>query len=175
MGTSQQDRDAVEIWECTTEGSVWVAVKDPREGGWTSRRVGGKSGASRRIQITRDERLYNQELCLDELSHLDPFTNGQLICTNGRPAGERTRYELTDVDLQAILDIDDEDIFTEAVNALEIELPLRRLLSLAERTSTIARHRIIADLVEARYRVGGTQGVVADMIAAGEHIGRTLT
>ena len=163
--------DEVEIWQSTTESTCWVLVKDKRtNNGWKHRRIAGKNSPGHKIQITREEREFNSEQIPEENDHLDPFRNGALVCTSGRPAEERTRYELTDEDLIGILDIEDDVLFDEAISDIGIELPLRRLQSLAETHSTMTRYIKIRDLIDARYRVGGTQRSVQEMIDAGEKL-----
>lgn len=159
----------VEIWESTIDSSCWVLVRDrTAENKWKHQRVAGKGKPGHRIQLTRAEREFNSEMVPEENANLDPFKNGHLVCTSGRPADERGRYELTDEDLMSILRVSDDEVFAEAIADIGIELPLRRLLALAEQHSTISRYAKIRDLIDGRYRPGGTQRAVAEMMAAGE-------
>lgn len=155
---------STEIWQAATPARTWVWVRNQLTGGWKQVRVGGKG--SRRLSLTSDERRYNQDLVPEENIQLDPFSNGQLVCVLGDEAGTG----VTDEDLTAILLLEDEAAFQQAANALESEVMVRRLLSLAEKTSTIARFTFIRDLIDMRYRVGGTQSTVQAMIDAGERI-----
>jgi len=155
----------VEIWEAATASSVYVKVRDQRNGGWRSQRVGGSG--SKRIQLTVEERRFNQDAILDENLHLDPFSNGMLHCVQGDAKGVAS---MTDADLVDIIGLDDDDAFEEAVAGLESEVMVRRVLSLAEKKATNARFTFVRDLVDERYRVGGTQRTVQAMIDAGERI-----
>jgi DNA/RNA endonuclease YhcR with UshA esterase domain len=164
----------IEVWESTVAGTTWIQVEDKRNGGYKSQRIGGKGTGTARVTLTRDEREYNQEIIPEGNQHLDPFNNGILVCIKGREENEKGRYELTDDDLKQILAIEQEDVFEETIRGIEIQLPLRRLLDLAEKYSTVPRYRFIRDVIDERYRVGGTQRTVEEMIKAGEKIGSTI-
>lgn len=166
----------VEIWESTIAGTLFIQVHDPRrKGEWRPARVSGKGTGNSRLKLTRDEREFNQEMIPERNAGLDPFTNGALVCISGRPADEaKSRYELTDTDLLDLLAITDDTVFTEALEGTESELVIRRLLDLAEKHSTVARYSQVRDLVEDRYKCGGTQRTVQEMIDAGERIGATM-
>jgi hypothetical protein len=155
-----------EVWETTTEGTIWVQVKDTRNpGAWTQRRVGGKG--SKRLTITTDEREFNQETLPYENQHLDPFTNGLLVRVSPKTAVP-TRYELTDDDLLEKLADRRDDLFLTYLAQIDSEVIMRRLLALAREHSTMARHEVIKEIIEGRYAVGKTSQVVAEEVADGQ-------
>ncbi|MEN9793037.1 MAG: hypothetical protein RL330_1115, partial [Actinomycetota bacterium] len=124
-----------------------------------------------RIQITREERRYNQDMISEENIAFDPFSNGQLICVQGEAMGSN---QFTDDDLITILGLEDDDGFEEAIREVESEVVVRRLLGLAETNTTHARFEFIRDLVDTRYRVGGTQKTVQQMYDDGEKVSAFL-
>lgn len=167
--------DGVEVWESATESTVYVSVRDPRTpGAFRSQRVYGKGSGNSKLRIHRSERELIQDNIPERNKHLDPFTNGTLVCIDGRPHEPKGPYELTDDDLVGLLQITDDAVFDEVVEHLEAEVPLRRLLALAETHATYTRHERLRALIAHRYRVGGTQRTVQEMIDAGEKIGLTM-
>ena len=155
----------VEIWEAVTEATVYIHVRDTLNGGWKAKRVGGK-GAGRRLQISVEERRYNQDLIPDEGIKFDPFVNGMLICVQG----DEVQGSMTNDDLLSVLKLDDDDTFVEFINDIESEIVVRRLLAMSEKHASKSRYDSLLDLVDRRYRVGGTQRVVQEMIDAGERL-----
>lgn len=163
----------VETWEITHDGTVWVAVYDKREDKYKKQRVGGRAGGSKRLHITADDRRFNQEQVVDEMKQNDPFTNGSLkLISADRPEDVDTTYHLTAVDLEAILK-EDPETFEARVGDIKSELIVRRLLEVAEKAGTVAQLAFIRDLVEERYKVGGTQKSVREMLKAGEELSGT--
>jgi hypothetical protein len=77
---------------------------------------------------------------------------------------------LDDDDLASIIGLEDDGLFEEEVAGIPLELTLRRLLDLAERSATVPRYTFIRDLIDERYKVGGTQRSVQEMIDAGENL-----
>jgi hypothetical protein len=164
----------VEVWESTIEGTVWLHKQDPREKtGWRPVRVGGVGSGTKRVTLTKEEREYNQDHVLDDNDALNPFSNGTLVCVRGRATQDKGRYELSDKDLLAILKLDDENVFKETIREIDIEMPLRRLYSLAEHNATSARRDVIRDVLDERYRPGGVQPSVARMMAEEDDLGIT--
>lgn len=160
-----RDATKVEIWEATTEAVVFVAVRDTINGGWKHKKV--TQQGSRRIQLTVEERRYNQDNIPEENMNLDPFSNGQLICVQG---DAKAPNHLTDEDLISVLTLEDDDEFEAAVADFESEVIIRRLLNLAQTKASHVRFEYIRDLVDERYRVGGTQRTVQAMMDAGERL-----
>jgi hypothetical protein len=158
----------VEIWEATTPSVVWLNVKDPVKKGWKQVKVSLQG--PKRVQITVEERRFNQDSIPEENLQHDPFTNGQLICVQGTAMGANL---LTDDDLVTILTLDGDEEFEETVNAMISEVLVRRMLGLAETQATHNRFEFLRDLVDARYRVGGTQRTVQQMIDDGEKLAAT--
>lgn len=172
---TQPDEKVVETWEITTEGTVWVWVYDKREDRYRKQRVGGRQGGSKRLHISRDDRRFNQEQIVFEMKDRDPFTNGSLcLLSEDRPDDLDTKYHMTPEDLRAILDIKDEALFRSEVTEIKSELILRRLVDLGEKHATVAQLEFIKELVDERYRVGGTQRTVEEMLQAGERLSGTV-
>lgn len=165
---SEEDR-VVETWESEIAGTVWVWLYDRRDDKYIKQAVGGRS-ASRRLHITRDDRKYNQELVPPENRQHDPFTNGALRLVEAMTRDETLdmRYHLTDEDLKAFFEVRDDELFLEAVQALESELVMRRLEAVAEKEGTVSQYEAVKALVRDRYPIGGTQRTVREMIEAGE-------
>lgn len=160
-----------ETWEATGEQTVWVWVADPRareSGGYRKQRVGG-SGGSKRLHISTDDRRYNEEQIVDENVDMNVFRNGALIRVD---AGAKTaddvdaRYHLTDKDLKELLSVREVEEFTEAVNDITSENIIRRLAALAETEGTGAQKEALKEIVEKRYKKGGTQRTVRELEAA---------
>ena len=162
----------METWEITTEGTVWVDKMDIREGKYVKTRVGGRQGGSKRLHITTDDRRFNQEQIVEEMRGYDPFTNGALVLVSAEKADDiDSTYHLTAEDLSRLLEIKDTALFESEVTDIKSELILRRLKELAETQATVAQLAFISDLISERYRVGGTQRTVREMMAAGEMSG----
>lgn len=151
-----------EMWESTTGGVVWVQVKDPRiPGGWRNQKVGGKG--SKRLNITVEEREFNQELIPFENEDHDPFRNGLLVRTHPKDAAKGTN-ELSDDQLIEILQIGDDALYNEAVASIKTEVNLRRLTNLAEKHTNMVRFQALQGLVDDKFRVGKTSKVVKEML-----------
>jgi hypothetical protein len=149
-----------EVWEITIPGTVYVMVRDPRTPGlWKDKKVSGRK--NKRLSITKDEREYNQQEILEDNAHLDPFTNGVLICRQGELADTT---QVDDEMLKQILAFGDE-AFRDAYLEMDNEFTLRRLLIFAEKTSTNIRFLELKDHIDLKYRVGGTQKTVREMEA----------
>lgn len=163
------DDKVVETWESVVAGVVYVWVYDRRDDKYIKQAVGGRS-ASKRLHISRDDRKYNQELIPPENRDHDPFTNGALRMKDAATRDESLdiRYHFTDEDLKTFFEIRDEKLFTEAVEAVESELILRRLEAVAEKEGTVAQHETVRELVRRRYPIGGTQRTVAEMFRENE-------
>lgn len=156
-----QTRKQQEIWESTTGGQAWINVRDPRNpDGWTQKSVGGRG--TKRITLTVEEREFNQELVAYENEHLDPFTNGMLVRISPSDT-VRGKNELTDDDLAGVLRIEDDERFTSEVNAIDSEINMRRLLTLAEKHTSKMRYEEIQAVVDQRYAVGKTSRVVKEI------------
>lgn len=166
------DSTVIESWEITTEGTVWVWKMDPREGKYVEQRVGGRQGGSRRLHISRDDRRFNQEQVVEEMKEHDPFRNGALVLVSAEQADDiDTTYHLTSEDLGRLLEIKDQDLFETEVGDIKSELILRRLKEVAETKATVAQLEFIRTVIETRYKVGGTQRTVREMMQAGEMSG----
>lgn len=158
------DEKTVESWEAATDVTVWVWVYDKREDKYKKQRVGGRSG-SRMLHIRRDDRVFNQEQVVVENKHLDPFTNGLLrLVAGGREDDELdATYHLTVEDLKGMLEIRDEEIFKGEVEGIGSELILRRLKDAAEKHGAVWQLEFIRDVIDDRYKVGGTQRAERDV------------
>lgn len=159
------DLSEVEIWESVTDAKVYVNVKDPmKPGGWAKKKISRVTGP-KRLQISVEERRYNQDLVPDERVGNDPFSNGMLVCVQGK---EKPANAMTDEELLDILNLEDDDLFQETIAGIDSEVLIRRMYGLSETKSTHARYLMIQEIVDTRYRVGGSQRVVTEMIEAGE-------
>lgn len=158
---SEADLKATEVWEAVTEGTTWLHKKNPQVAGtWRQHKVGGRG--SKRITITVEERLHNQDLIQYENEHLDPFTNGTLVRISPTD-GARGVSEVTDAQLLEMFEISNDDVFLAEVDEITSEVVLRRLLTLAEKHATMVRYSMVRDVVEARYKRSKTQTSVADL------------
>lgn len=158
-------RKHIETWEITTEGTVWILVSDPRDtSGYKKQRVGGRAGGSRRLRLSTDDRRYNEEQIVNEMQDHNPFRNGLLRLIDQKHQDDViTTYHLTSDDLATILEIRDEPMFEEAVRGITSELVLRRLAALGEKSATMGQLTFIRDVIEERYKVGGTQRSVQEI------------
>lgn len=163
---SENPLDQVEIWEATTESSVWIWVLDTiaGNGSWKIQKVGGRYG-NRRIQLTVRERRYNQDRVPQQsASEFDPFLNGKLICRQG---ADQSPNGYTDDQLIALLTVEsarDSDFETVAQSMISKEVVVRRLLALAERHAPAYRRDMLEELVDQNYRLGWTQRSLRDDI-----------
>jgi hypothetical protein len=160
-----------EVWETTTAGTVWVVIPDSR-GDMRQIKVGGRRGA--RLRIATDDRVWNQERCVDE-KH-DPFTNGLLAQISGpkpepRPAitqdpePNKVDQSLSTDKLVAMF-AKHGNAFHSQVRGLN-ELNLRRLKELsAEVDASVKQVELIDQLLEA-YKPGGQQGIYAELQGIG--------
>ena len=170
--TVQPGETVIETWEITGNFTVWVWVYDRREDKYKKQRVGGRDGGSKRLHISVDDRRFNQEQVVEEMKTADPFVNGALILVSAEKAEDiDATYHLTGEDLANMLEVKDLDLFNEEINDIKSELILRRLRELAETQGTVKQLESIQDLLNSRYKIGGTQRTVREMIEAGERIG----
>lgn len=173
-----ENSKVVETWEITTNGTVWVYIYDRRNDTYTKQRVGGRGG-SRKLHINRDDRIFNQEQVVDENRQHDVFTNGLLRFVSANDGSEpdlELKWAFTEDQMKELFTVKDLGLFEEEVRQIQSELALRRLTELAEKEATNAQYALLRDLVEERYKVGGTQRAVADMIRSGEQLaGMTLS
>lgn len=162
----------IEVWEAATPATSWVYVFDRREDRYVQTRVGGRSG-SRRLNITRDDRKYNQELLPFENTKDDPFTNGTLRFVESATRDELldTRYHMTDEQLLTYFDVRDVALFMDAVQDIESEIVLRKLQRMAPNNATVAQVDALNDYIRARYPQGGSQKAVREMEEVGERLG----
>jgi hypothetical protein len=159
-----EDLSQMETWEATTDGAVYVQVKDPRERtGWRQAKVTGRG--RKKIQLSVEERLFNQDLVPDEKrSQHDPFSNGLLVRTS--PASTEAPLDgahYTDEQLVELLGLDSDEVFLASVEAIQSEVVVRRLLKLAETKATMVRYQALQELVDTRYHIGKTSRVVAEI------------
>lgn len=158
---TQEQLQQIEVWEAATEGTTWLHKKNPQVAGtWKQHKVGGKG--SKRITITVEERLHNQDLLIYENQHLDPFTNGTLVRISPESA-ERGPSEVTDDQLLELFEIGNDDVFASEVGEIKSEVVIRRLLALAEKHTSMVRYNMVRDVVDDRYKKAKTQTSVADL------------
>lgn len=160
-----QDLQQTETWEATTGGTTHVHVKDPRErNGWKITKVTGRG--RKRIQLTIEERLFNQDLVPEENRHLDPFRNGLLVRTSPPPEpndADLGDSHYTDDQLVELLRLESDDVFMATVEAIQSEAVVRRLLDLAASKATNLRYTALQEHVDERYHVGKTSRVVQEI------------
>lgn len=151
MAERAHEKKLVEIWEAQTVSNIMVWKQDRRTDSWTQERVGGPNGP-KRIQLTTDEREYNQELVPEENATFDPFGNGMLLCVQGPLAEEhaKTKYQKTDAQLIEMLALD-LDALAESLEGFESESFLRRLLDVAFKNATAEKHEYIKNLVDSKF------------------------
>lgn len=162
------DLDQMETWEIQVPGKVTVWKRNRRTGEYDRARVSGEG--PKLLHITKDDRLYNQELIPEENAHLDPFTNGSLARREGKKL-----VGITAETLRELLEVSDPDLFREAIDDhVGNELTVRRLHDLAHSEGTVAQVEVLRDVIDEHYRVGGTQRTVAEMMQESEG-GEVLT
>lgn len=163
----------IESWEITTEGIVWVFIRDPREvNGYRKQMIGGRQGGVRRIHISTDDRRFNQEQVAYGNEGLDPFRNGTLIKVDETHVDDvDTTNHLTMDQLVEFFDEKNDAKFQKRISDIKSELILRRLLALAEQHGRVSQLNFLRALVLERYPIGGTQKTVREMIAANELAG----
>lgn len=176
---------SIETWEVTGDFTVWLWKHDVRHPGQMEKiRVGGRAGGSKRVRISTDERRYNEEQIIDEMSPENPFRNGllKLLSVTAAPGARATRKDLDDIDekyhftteqYESFFDIRDEALFREAVEEITSELVLRRLYMYGEKLATQSQLEVLRDLIEGRYKSGGTQAAVREMLEEEERMGGT--
>ena len=148
----REELDRVEIWESLTDSTTWILVRDHINGGWKHQRVGGRG--ARRIQLTVEERRFNQDMVPDENVQLDPFVNGLLKCVQGEGSSPNA---MDDAKLVALCGLpEDADFFAKA-EAIQSEVLLRRLVRVAEKHASNPRYLFVRDLADTRYRVSKSQ------------------
>lgn len=157
---AEVDLDAQETWEATTGGTTYISIKDPRNPrAWVRKKVSGRG--SRRITLTVDERLYNEQAVAYDGEHNCPFRNGLLRRIS--PKGEG-RFEVTDEELVALLQGGSDEEFQQLIENTESEVVLRRMQFLGERNATMYRVNALRDLVELRYPNGKTSRVYQEYL-----------
>ena len=154
--TPTVDLESIEIWEATTNQSIWLWVEDQLvgKGSWKKQLVGGPNGR-KRITLSVKERRWNQEQIPEKNAYLDPFSNGSLVCVQGEDASLSPVF--TDAQLIELLAVEDDDAFGKVLENLKSEILVRRIFALSERNAASYRHDEIRDLIDERYRVGYTQ------------------
>lgn len=168
------DESRIEVWNLSGTGTVWLYKYDRREDRWTKHRFGGQSGGgSGRVELTVDERKYNQGRVISEQRHEhDPFSNGRLVRVDGPDDSTiDTTYHWTTEHYQTLLDLRDSSVFQEEVRDIRSELILRRLAEVAATKGTVEQLNFVRDLLRERYPIGGSQRVVSEMLAEEERRG----
>jgi hypothetical protein len=158
------DLDQMETWEAATGGTTHVHVRDPRvRDGWKVVKISGRG--RKKIQLSVEERLYNQELVQEDKRHHDPFSNGLLVRTSPPPAATEDGFEggVSDEQLLELINLSSDEVFMDQVRAIESEVVVRRLLGLAESKATNVRYTALQDYVDERYHIGKTSRVVQEL------------
>lgn len=175
-------RANVETWEVTGDFTVWVWKRDVRNPGQMEKvRVGGRGGGSRRLRISTDERRYNEEQIVEENKHLNAFKNGLLRLVSSGDAGEGdiddvdATYHWGDEQYAAFFEVRDPDIFKEECVAIDSELILRRLYMKGESVATMDQLGILKEIIEERYKSGGTQRTVREIMEEEARLGNSIS
>lgn len=160
-------RQGEEIWETTTDGTVWVLTTDDR-GKEKAISVGGKPGARLRIKALDREVL--QDAILDDES--DPFTNGLLK----RIDADQNQDPQTASE-QALSTEQLAEIFTKSGNAFQSavkklnELNVRRMREMAAALDASASQMsFLEEHIEANYRQHGDTPTYRELKGTGETI-----
>lgn len=159
-----------ETWEIQVKGGVSLWKKNRRTNEYARVKANGHRGP-KRLTLTVDDRLYNEELIPDEAEHLNPFTNGTLALVKGRSLVG----DLTTEKIREYLALDDEEVFREAVQEMDLELTVRRLKEMADQDGKIWQVEIVRDVLEQNWPIGGTQPTVMEMLRESEDGGTQLT
>lgn len=158
-------REGQEIWETTTEGTVWVSVVDERNRE-RAVSVGGKVGS--RLRLTALDREIVQDAILNSGS--DPFTNGLLrrvdADQNLDPATSTDQAFSTEQLL--VLFSKSGNAFQAAVRRLN-EVNVRRMADMAEGVDASASQiAFLEALIEEKFRIHGSTPTYDEMMAAPE-------
>lgn len=155
-------REGEEIWETTTDGTVWVMTTDDR-GKDKPVSVGGKVG--QRLRIKSLDREICQDTVLDDAS--DPFTNGLLKRVDAdQNTDERTASQqaLSTEELMAIFEKTG-NAFQSSVRRLN-ELNVRRLREAADALDAKASQLSFLDEhIATNYKGGGDTPTYREMQA----------
>lgn len=156
------DLHDMETWEIQVPGRVTVWKRNRRTGEYDRATVTGEG--PKLLHITKDDRLYNEELIPEENTNLNPFTNGSLARRNGKAL-----EGLTTDTLREILSIGSPDAFREALeDHVGNELTIRRLHDLAQTEGTMGQVDALRDVIDEHYKSGGTQRTVREMMEESE-------
>lgn len=158
-------RDGEEIWETTTQGTVWVNTTDER-GKEKAVSVGGKPG--QRLRVKSLDREIMQDSILEDGS--DPFTNGLLK----RIDADQNEDPQTASD-QALTTEQLMDVFAKTGNAFQSnvknlnELNVRRLREMAESLDAKASQiNFLDEHLETTYRQHGDTPTYRELKGIGE-------
>lgn len=169
----------LEVWEVTGEFTVWVWKHDVRNPGHMDKvRAGGKAGGSKRLRLTTDERRYNEEQIVEENEGLNPFKNGLLkLIDSGKLAVDDIdeTYHWGEEQFMAFFEIRDPNLFQEQAEEITSELIMRRLYMYGEKAATLDQIAVLKELIEDRYKSGGTQGTVQEILDEESRLGRTIS
>lgn len=160
-----QTREGEEIWETTTDGTVWVSVTDDR-GREKQISVGGRAG--QRLRLKTLDREVNQEAIFDE--EADPFRNGLLR----RVDADQNSDEATATDQAfspeqlAKLFAKNGNSFRASVDKLN-EVNVRRMRALADDLEvSTAQLSYLEEVIEAKFRKHGDTKTYREMQAFGD-------
>lgn len=164
----QRDRQVMEVWEIQIPGGCHIQRFDQRRQEYVLVKLHGSNGP-KRITLSKDDRIYNQEMIRPDYKKHDPFENGTLARVEaGNLVG------ITDGDLAEMLSVRGAE-FRSLLASIENELTARRLYDLAQRDGTMEQVEALRDLIEERWRVGGTQPTVAELYAEATEGGERLS
>lgn len=170
--SAREGRPDMEMWEVTTDSAVSLLRWDGRSREYKNVKIGGPRGV-KRATITVEDREYYQSLIRDENQHLDPFTNGTLVQIVD---GERVDEGLSEDGLKPFLEINDPDVFQEALRDLHSELAVRRLRALVEDEGKgrVWQAALVRDYIEDNFKNSKVQRTVREMDAGRQDGGERL-
>ena len=155
-------REGEEIWQTTTDGTVWVQTTDGR-GGSREVSVGGRTGAVLRIKTL--DREIAQEAIFD--IDADPFRNGLLK----RVDADQNENENTSTD-QAYTTEELLKVFSKSGNAFQSfvnklnEVNVRRMKDIADSVdATQSQVAYLEKVIEEKYRKHGDTRTYREMMA----------
>jgi hypothetical protein len=148
MTTRTPSRPHEEIWELTCDSRVSMEVTNER-GGTKDITAQGKGQV---LRITTIDREMAEEVVRD--AALNPFRNGTLVRVDSGPH-QPSPDELSDDDLAAMFDLDNDDF--QAVLPNLSELNVRRLKAMTVKADVKHQQvQLLTEYIDDHYRVGGS-------------------
>jgi hypothetical protein len=160
--------EGTETWQVTGPGTIWVWQMDPRTKGYTKQKVGGSDGGSKFLRISIDDRRYNEQQIVEEMSTSNPFRNGALkfLRVDGAPEDYvpdiDSTYHLTLEELKEFFTVKDGEVFRATIEDISSELVLRRLRDVGGKEATMEQMEILSEIIDARYKQSKSQKAIRE-------------